>query len=102
TRASAEGADFINWSNNRLHWSMGPTVYSADTAALFASAPGDTGAKFQPPRGGVSIAMEVAADKPTGIVALTGARIVTMAKSDGGIIDDGVIVVRGDRIEAGG
>ncbi len=102
TRASAEGADFINWSENgrRLHWSMGPTVYTADTAALFASAPGDSGPKFQPPRSGVSIAMEVAADKPTGIVALTGARIVTMASRDGGIIDDGVIIVRGDRIAA--
>ncbi len=42
--------------------------------------------------------MEVAADKPTGVVALTGARIVTMASKDGGIIDDGVIVINGDRI----
>ncbi|HEX4738916.1 MAG TPA: amidohydrolase family protein [Allosphingosinicella sp.] len=102
TRASAEGADFINWSENgrRLHWSMGPTVFTADTASLFASAPGDTGPKYQPPRTGVSISMDVAADKPTGIVALTGARIVTMASKDGGIIDDGVIVIRGDRIAA--
>jgi imidazolonepropionase-like amidohydrolase/Tol biopolymer transport system component len=101
-RASAEGADFINWSDNgrRLHWSMGPTVYTADTAALFASAPGDSGPKYQPPRTGVSISMDVAADKPTGMVALTGARIVTMASKDGGIIDDGVILVRGDRIAA--
>jgi imidazolonepropionase-like amidohydrolase/Tol biopolymer transport system component len=104
TRASAEGADFINWSEEgrRLHWSMGPTVYTADTAALFASAPGDTGPKYQPPRTGVSISMEAAADKPTGMVALTGARIVTMASKDGGIIDDGVIVIRGDRIAAVG
>jgi imidazolonepropionase-like amidohydrolase/Tol biopolymer transport system component len=102
TRASAEGADFINWSQDgrRLHWSMGPVVYTADTAALFAAAPGDTGPKYQPPRTGVSISMDVAADKPTGIVAITGARIVTMASKDGGIIDDGVIVIRGDRIAA--
>jgi imidazolonepropionase-like amidohydrolase/Tol biopolymer transport system component len=102
TRASAEGADFINWSENghRLHWSMGPIVYSADTAALFASAPGESGPKYQPPRTGVSISMDVAAAKPTGLVALTGARIVTMARRDGGIIDDGVILLRGDRIAA--
>ncbi|MDB5691100.1 MAG: amidohydrolase [Alphaproteobacteria bacterium] len=102
TRASAEGADFINWSEDgrRLHWSMGPTVYTADTAALFASAPGDSGPKYQPPRTGVSISMDVAADKPTGMVALTGARIVTMASRDGGIIGDGVILIRGDRIAA--
>ncbi|HEX5181574.1 MAG TPA: amidohydrolase family protein [Allosphingosinicella sp.] len=104
TRASFEGADFINWSENgrQLHWSMGPTVFTAQTAALFANAPGDTGPKYQPPRTGLSISMDVAADKPTGIVALTGARIVTMASKDGGIIDDGVIVIRGDRIAAVG
>jgi imidazolonepropionase-like amidohydrolase/Tol biopolymer transport system component len=105
TRVSAEGADFIHWSNGgrRLHWSMGPTLFTADTAALFALAPpGDNAPKFQPPRSGVSLAMDVTADKPTGVVALTGARIVTMAGADGGIIDDGVIVVRGDRILAVG
>ncbi|HEX6377357.1 MAG TPA: amidohydrolase family protein [Allosphingosinicella sp.] len=105
TKASAVGADFIHWSGGgrRLHWSTGPTVYTVDTAALFGSAPpAENAPKFQPPTSGVSLSMEVAADRPTGIVALTGARIVTMARADGGIIDDGVIVVRGDRIVAVG
>ena len=30
-----------------------------------------------PPSSGISMAMEVAADKPRGVVALTGARILT-------------------------
>ncbi|MEA3064613.1 MAG: hypothetical protein QOJ27_1059 [Sphingomonadales bacterium] len=103
TRVSDVGADFINWSNGRVHWSTGPTLYTADTAALFGAAPpAENAPKFQTPRTGVSLSMDVAADKPTGIVALTGARIVTMAAADGGIIDDGTIVVRGDRIVAVG
>ena len=107
TRVSGDGADFINWSNEgrQLHWSLGPTVYTADTGQLFAlapAAPGATPAKFQPPTTGVSLSMEVAAAKPTGTVALTGARIVTMADKAGGIIDDGVIVITGDRIVAVG
>ena len=105
TRVSAEGADFINWSNNgaRVHWSMGPTLYTVDTATAFANAPKPEDApKFAPPKTGVSLSMEVAAAKPTATVALVGARIVTMAAKDGGIIDDGVIVVRGDRIVAVG
>lgn len=105
TRVSADGGDFINWSNDgkSLHWSLGPTVYTASTDALFASAPADENApKFVAPRTGVSLSMDVPADRPTGIVALTGARIVTMANKDGGIIDDGVIVIRGDRIVAVG
>jgi imidazolonepropionase-like amidohydrolase/Tol biopolymer transport system component len=109
TRISAEGADFIHWSNDgrEVHWSVGPILYSAQTNALYASAPAAEGAapgvgKFKPPTTGLSLSMEVAADKPIGVVALVGARIVTMAAKDGGIIDDGVIVVRGDRIVAVG
>ncbi|KAB7645642.1 amidohydrolase family protein [Polymorphobacter fuscus] len=103
TRVSGDGADFLNWSNNgtRLHWSNGPTLFSADTAALFGSAPTAEGApKFTAPTTGVALGMEVAADKPTATIALTGARLVTMADTDGGIVDDGVIVIRGDRIVA--
>ena len=104
TRVSAEGADFINWSNGgqQIHWSMGPTLFTANTEALYASAPAAPDAKdagkFKPVATGVSLSMEVAADKPTGVVALTGARIVTMADKSGGVIDDGVIVIKGDRI----
>jgi imidazolonepropionase-like amidohydrolase/Tol biopolymer transport system component len=109
TRISAEGADFINWSGDgrEVHWSVGPTLYSASTNALYASAPAAEGAapgagKFKPPTTGLSLSMEVAADKPTATLALVGARIVTMAAKDGGIIDDGVIVIKGDRIVAVG
>jgi imidazolonepropionase-like amidohydrolase/Tol biopolymer transport system component len=105
TRASAGGADYINWSQGgaQLHWSQGPTVFTAPVAALFANAPAEENApKFTPPTTGVSMAREVVADRPSGAVALTGARIVTMAATDGGIIEDGVIVVQGDRIAAVG
>jgi len=112
TRVSAEGAEFINWSNGgaQIHWSMGPTLFTASTEALYANAPAaeapkdapkdsaKESGKFKPVATGLSLSMEVAADKPTGVVALTGARIVTMASKDGGIIDDGVIVINGDRI----
>jgi imidazolonepropionase-like amidohydrolase/Tol biopolymer transport system component len=105
TRASGEGADFIHWSNGgaQLHWSLGPTLFIAPTASLFPAAPATDGAKapgFTPPTTGVSLSMDVPADKPTGTIVLTGARIVTMADKAGGIIDDGVIVITGDRIVA--
>ena len=105
TRVSADGADFINWSNDgrTIHWSAGPTFYSAELARLFRDAPaGEDAPKFAAPRSGISLTMEFAADKPTGTVALTGARVVTMAGVDGGIIDNATIVIRGDRIVAVG
>lgn len=105
TRVSADGADFINWSDNgkRIHWSAGPTLYSADTATLFSAAPADEDtAKFAAPRTGVSLSMDVAAAKPTGTVALIGARVVTMAGANGGIVDNATVLIRGDRIVAVG
>ena len=105
TRVSADGADFINWSNDdkAIHWSAGPTLYTADVAALFRNAPAPEDApKFVAPRTGTSLSMDVAADKPTGTVALTGARVVTMSAADGGIVDNATILVRGDRIVAVG
>ncbi len=107
TRVSGDGADFINWSNDgaQIHWSAGPTLYTATTESLFRTQPvpsGEEAPKFVAPRTGVSLSMEVAADKATGTTALTGARVVTMARGDGGIIDDATILIRGDRIVAVG
>ncbi|RZM32728.1 MAG: amidohydrolase, partial [Sphingomonas sp.] len=102
-RVSGDGADFINWSadGKRIHWSVGPTLYSADTAALFAAGPqGEDAPKFAAPKSGVSLSMDVPAAKPTGTVALVGARVVTMASTDGGILNDATILIRGDRIVA--
>src|SRR3546814_10925022 len=42
------------------------------------------------------------AAKHEGIVVITGAKIVTMADKDGGVIENGAIVIDGDRITAVG
>jgi imidazolonepropionase-like amidohydrolase len=104
-RVSDDGADFINWSANgrRIHWSLGPTLFSAEVERLFPTAPaGEDAPKFVAPTTGTSLAMTVPADRPNGDVLLTGARIVTMAGADGGVIEQGDILIRGDRIAAVG
>ncbi len=103
TQASVEGGDFLNWSNGgkMLHWSMGPTLYSASLDQMFRTGPSDADApKFAGPKTGLSLSMDVAADKPHGLIALTGAKIVTMADKTGGIVEDGTILIDGDRIVA--
>jgi imidazolonepropionase-like amidohydrolase len=62
----------------------------------------EEGDDYQAPGDGVSMSMELQADVPVGVVALTGARIVTMSGDDGGVIENGVIVVDGNRISAVG
>ncbi|PEQ13012.1 amidohydrolase [Novosphingobium sp. PC22D] len=105
TRISRDGADFVNWSNGgeAIHWSLGPTLYTARLADLFRAAPADKDAPgFVAPTSGLDLAMTVPADKHKGTVALTGAKILTMADKSGGVIENGTIVIEGDRIAAVG
>ncbi len=104
---SDSGADFVHWANggNTLYWSLGPTLYQAQLAELFASAPpaeGEEVAGYTAPETGVSMLRTVAADRHEGALAITGARIVTMASGDGGIIENGTILIDGDVIAAVG
>jgi imidazolonepropionase-like amidohydrolase/Tol biopolymer transport system component len=101
TRVTRPGGAFPTWTlgGGRLAWTLGPSLYSADTADLLRTAPGGT---YTPPGSGTSLAIPASADVPQGRVALVGARIVTMADENGGIIDDGVILIEGNRIRAVG
>jgi imidazolonepropionase-like amidohydrolase len=94
---SGGGGDFIHFTNGgtRVHWSIGPSLYTTDTRNLFAGG-------YKVPTAAVSLSQPVRAAKPTGTVALTGARLITMRDAAGGIIEDGVVLVRGDRIVAVG
>ncbi|NNC72692.1 MAG: amidohydrolase family protein, partial [Sphingomonadaceae bacterium] len=105
TRVSGTAASYPSWSlgGDRVHWTTGPTLFSASTSQLFHSAPAAEGEErpgFTPPETGVSLAITAQAARPSGTVAITGARIVTMASDDGGIIEDGTVVIQGDRIAA--
>ena len=108
TKVSSGGADYLGWANGgqTLFWSMGPQLQSAQVSDFFRNAPkGDEEEQgYTPPETGISMSITVNADKPTGTVAITGARILTMAAGlgddDAGVIENGVIVIEGDRIKA--
>ena len=99
TRASGNGGNFPHFSNqgDTLNWALGATLFSVAADTLFTPNDG-----YTPPSNGMSLAMTLSADIPDGMVALTGARIVTMANADGGVIENGVVVVDGNRIAAVG
>jgi len=104
SRASGDGGNYPHFSGRgeTLHWSLGPVVYSAGVDELLAAAGDDGEGGYEAPTDGVSLSIRVEADVPGAQVALTGARIVTMAGEDGGIIEDGVIVTDGNRLAAVG
>ena len=101
-KASGDGATYLNWSRASLNWTLGPTLYNARIADMLPTAPAgeedDEEAGYEPPTSGADLSITARADKPTGVVALTGARIITMAGDDGGVIENGVVVIDGNRI----
>jgi len=103
TKASGDGGNFPHWSEGgaTLAWSLGATLYTANIDELF-SLHADDEAGYEAPDEGVSMSMRLESDAPDTTVALTGARIVTMASDDGGIIENGVVVVEANRIVAVG
>jgi len=104
-KASGDGGNYPNWSNagRKLSWSLGAGLFNADTSDMFAlQAADDEDGGYKAPESAVSLAIAMQADVPAGIVALTGARIITMSDIDGGVIENGIIVVDGNRIAAVG
>jgi len=94
-RATDIGGTYINWiDGDTLSWTLGPSLYRAKMAELFASE--DAHGKVV-----ANLSMTRAADKPHDVVALTGARIVTMNDARQ-VIENGTILVRDNRIVAVG
>jgi Tol biopolymer transport system component/imidazolonepropionase-like amidohydrolase len=102
TRASGDGGNYPHWINRgeTLAWTLGATIFEANVGEMFVLSDGDKA--YEAPTSGVSLSMNLAADVPTSVVALTGARIVTMADETGGVIENGVVLVAGNRISAVG
>jgi imidazolonepropionase-like amidohydrolase/Tol biopolymer transport system component len=100
TKVTGIGGQYLHWAGNgaSLGWSLGPTLYSAPANGIIRA----DGGKFAAPTSGVSLAMPVRSDVPQGQVALVGAKVITMANEAGGIIEDGVVLVEGNRIRAVG
>jgi imidazolonepropionase-like amidohydrolase/Tol biopolymer transport system component len=103
-KASAGGATYMTWTEGgkRLNWTLGPTLYSSAIDAMMPLTPKKPEQGYTAPTTGIDLSIPVQAAKPTGVTVLTGARIVTMADESGGVIDNGVIVITGNRITAVG
>ncbi len=109
-RLSRVGADFPGWRSDGsgIHWSLGASFFEYDVEpaaaavrdSVRAAARGEaaTGPAYVPRR--TDIRLSVAAARPVGSVAFRGARIVPMTGD--AVVENGTIVVQGDRITAVG
>lgn len=101
-KVSKDAGESLHFSGDskRLHWSLGPELFGRDLKDAFAFIEGAPETLPEPPERGLDIGFDVDADVPKGKLAFVGARIVTMKGDE--IIEDGVIVVDGNRITAVG
>ncbi|HTV03259.1 MAG TPA: amidohydrolase family protein [Luteitalea sp.] len=104
-QVSRDAGFSIHWSadSKRVHWTLGPELFTRDLTKTFAFVDGGEAAAAAPETAGVNIGFTQDSDLPTGEVALTNARIITMAGTGRrDVIERGTIVIRGNRIVAVG
>jgi imidazolonepropionase-like amidohydrolase/Tol biopolymer transport system component len=101
-KATKEGGNYLHWSgdSSRLYWSLGPELFERDLKDAFAFIAGAPEKLPPAPEHGINVGFNQKYDVPSGALALTGARILTMRGDE--VIDDGTVVIEGNRIAAVG
>ena len=101
-KVSRDAGENLHFSGDsqRLHWSLGPELYTRELSDAFAFVPGAPEELPEPPAEGRNISFRAAHARPDGAIALVGGRLVTMRGDE--VITDGVIVVEANRITAVG
>ena len=94
--------DYVQFSGDggKLHWSLGPELFTRELRQTFAFLEGAPEELPEPTEKGIDVGFEVSTDEPEGTIALTGGKVVTMRGDE--VIEDGVVVVDGSRIVAVG
>ena len=116
-QVSSRSGENFHWSadSDALHWAHGATFYTRELKDAFNFLDGAPEELPEPVAEGLDLGFTTPSDKPEGTIALVGARVVTMrgaktvAKENTAnenplreVIEDGVVVVEGDRIAAVG
>ncbi|GLS02396.1 bifunctional TolB-family protein/amidohydrolase [Brevundimonas denitrificans] len=99
-RVTRDAGDWLSWSGDsrRLQWSLGPELFTRDLNQAFTFVDGAPDELPAPDERGINLGFTAQADVPEGRMALTGARIITMNGAE--VIENGVIVIEGNRIVA--
>jgi imidazolonepropionase-like amidohydrolase/Tol biopolymer transport system component len=101
-RVTRDAGTDLHWSGDgaSLHWMIGPEYFSRQLSSSFAFLEGAPETIPPPDTTGVRVGLMLETDAPTGRVAITGARLITMRGDE--VIEDGTIVIDRNRITAVG
>ncbi len=104
-----EVGQFIHWSGDsqRLHWVHGPELFTRELKDVFPFL-GGAAAGEKPPEPlaigqGRNISFKQPADAPTGAVALTNVRVITMRRTvPDEVLENATILIQGNKIQSVG
>ena len=99
SKLSVQAGDWLHFSGDSqsLHWSLGPELFTSRISdATVALKDGEK----RPEPASIRIGFKAKHARPNDTFALVGGRIVTMGPA--GVIENGVIIVEGNRIKAVG
>ncbi len=99
-RVSRDAAEQVQWSGDstRLHWSLGPELYTRALKDAFAFVAGAPAKLPEPDEKGLAIGFTAKQAVPAGTRAIVGARVLTMRGDE--VLENATIVITGDRITA--
>ncbi len=103
-KATKEAGTYIHFGSgsDRLYWTLGPELFTRTLTDCFAYLDGAPEKLPELPAAGINIGFTVPQYVPNGTVAFVGAKVLTMRNDGQEIIDDGVVIVEGNRIKAVG
>jgi len=108
-RVSRDAGFYLHWSGDsrRLHWALGPELFTRELATSFSFVDGGQAKAAEPEAKGIPIGFTVKSDTPSGAIALVGARVITMAnlaagpiQGAPGVVENATVLVEGNRITA--
>lgn len=105
THVAEDAGISLHWSGDSesLKWTLGDEYFSVPLQEAFDFLRNGEEGELELPLGldeGTKIGLELKTDKPSGIIALTNARIITMNGDQ--VIERGSIIIRDNRIESVG
>ncbi|MEO1172649.1 MAG: amidohydrolase, partial [Myxococcota bacterium] len=101
-RVSKEAGRYLSWGKDAtsLYWTLGAELFERSLTDTFSFLAGAPEALPDAPAEGINIGFRATADRPAGVIAFTNARIITMNGDE--VIENGTVLVRGNRIAAVG
>lgn len=100
TQVAKDAGYSLHWSNDskKLHWTLGDEYFSNDVAERFTHLQNSPDSVPPITEEGLKVGLVTNSDSPSGTIAFTNARILTMEGNE--VIENGSIVIEANKITA--